>query len=156
MSEKLKKLRKLRWLKRPGKRTVLAVCVLFVLALGCVGFTGCGKENGGDEKLQDLEFTVVGEKDVPAALAELIVKKKENEFKLTYADGQDMYIVVGAGPQTGGGYSIAVKELYMTENSVVIRTELIGPEKGEATGTENSYPVLIVKTAFCEEPVIFH
>ena len=66
-----------------------------------------------------------------------------------------MYIVIGAGPQNGGGFSIAVKELYLTENSVVIRTELIGPEKGEATGTDPSYPVLIVKTSFCEEPVVF-
>ena len=48
-----------------------------------------------------------------------------------------------------------VKELYQTNNSVVIRTELLGPEKGEASGTDTSYPVLIVKTAFMEEPVVF-
>ena len=92
---------------------------------------------------------------IPQALAELIGKKREKPFKLTYADGQDMYIVIGEGPQTGGGYSITVKELYLTENSVVIRTELLGPEKGEATGTDPSYPVLIVKTEFLEEPVVF-
>lgn len=128
---------------------------MMVLVLGCIGFTGCGKEESTEEKVEDLAFTVVGERDVPQALTELIGKKKEKEFKLTYADGQDMYIVIGAGPQNGGGFSIAVKELYRTENSVVIRTELIGPEKGEATGTDTSYPVLIVKTAFCEEPVVF-
>ncbi len=143
-----------RW-KRPGKRGILAVCVMLILVLGCIGFTGCGKDDSAEEKLEDLEFTVVSERDVPQALAELIGKKKENEFKLTYADGQDMYIVIGAGPQNGGGYSIAVKELYLTENSVVIRTELIGPEKGEETGTDPSYPVLVVKTMFCEEPVVF-
>ena len=67
------------------------------------------------------------------------------------------FTVTGEGevPQTGGGYSITVKELYLTENSVVIRTELLGPEKGEATGTDPSYPVLIVKTEFLEEPVVF-
>ena len=148
-------LKKLKKLKRPGKRIIPVLCVMMVLALGCIGFTGCGKEEEAEEKVKDLEFTVVGERDVPQALMELIGKKKENEFKLTYADGQDMYIVIGAGPQNGGGFSIAVKELYLTENSVVIRTELIGPEKGEATGMDTSYPVLIVKTAFCEEPVVF-
>lgn len=141
--------------RRPGKKVVTVLGILMVLALGCIGFTGCSSDEAGDEKVQDLEFTVIGEKDVPQALAELIAKKKENPFKLTYADGQDMYIVIGKGPQTGGGYSIVVKELYLTENSVVIRTELMGPEKGEATGTDTSYPVLIVKTAFTEEPVVF-
>lgn len=148
-------LKKLKKLKRPGKRIIPVLCVMMVLVLGCIGFTGCGKEESTEEKVEDLTFTVVGERDVPQALTELIGKKKEKEFKLTYADGQDMYIVIGAGPQNGGGFSIAVKELYRTENSVVIRTELIGPEKGEATGTDTSYPVLIVKTAFCEEPVVF-
>lgn len=148
-------LKKLKQWKRPSKRGILAFCVMMILALGCIGFTGCGKDDRANEKLEDLEFTVIGEGDAPQALTELIAKKKENEFKLTYADGQDMYIVIGAGPQNGGGYSIAVKELYRTENSIVIRTELIGPEKGEASGTENSYPVLIVKTVFCEEPVVF-
>ena len=68
---------------------------------------------------------------------------------------EDMYIVIGEGPQAGGGYSVMVKELYQTDNSIVIRTELLGPEKGEASGTDTSYPVLIVKTAFMEEPVVF-
>ena len=91
----------------------------------------------------------------PQALADLIAKKREKPFKLTYADGQDMYIVVGEGPQTGGGYSIVVKELYLADNSIVIKTELMGPEKTEAAGTDLSYPVLIVKTAYMEEPVVF-
>ena len=147
--------KKLRMLKRTGKRIIPVLCVMMVLVLGCIGFTGCGKEEPSDGKLEDLQFTVVGEQEVPHSLMELIGKKKEKEFKLTYADGQDMYIVIGAGPQDGGGFSIAVKELYRTENSVVIRTELIGPERGEATGTDPSYPVLIVKTVFCEEPVVF-
>ncbi len=144
-----------RRIQRPGKRWIMGLCIMFVIAAGCIGFTGCGKETGSEEKVQDLEFTVIGEKDAPQALSELITKKKEKEFKLTYADGQDMYIVVGAGPQNGGGFSVTVKELYLTENSVVIRTELVGPEKGEATGTDLSYPVLIVKTVFSENPVVF-
>ena len=129
--------------------------MMFVLVLGCAGFTACMSESKQEDKVEDLSFTVVNERDVPASLAELIGKKKEQEFKLTYADGQDMYIVIGAGPQTGGGYSIAVNELYLTENSIVICTELMGPEKGEAGGKGTSYPVLIVKTSFYEKPVVF-
>jgi len=145
----------LRKLKRPGKRALTALGIMAVLVLGCIGFTGCHKEGEDSRKVQDLEFTVVGENEIPQALTELIGKKREKPFKLTYADGQDMYIVIGEGPQTGGGYSVVVKELYLTDNSIVIRTELLGPQKGEATGTDTSYPVLIVKTGFMEEPVVF-
>ena len=70
--------------------------------------------------------------------------------------GEDLeFTVIGEGPQKGGGYSVAVKELYETDNSIVIRTELTGPEAGEARGTENSYPVLIVKTEYRDKPVVF-
>ena len=79
-------------LKKWKKRIIPAVCVMMVLVLGCIGFTGCGKEESTEEKVEDLAFTVVGERDVPQALAELLGKKRGTEFKLTYADGQDMYI----------------------------------------------------------------
>lgn len=144
-----------RRLKRPGKRAVMALGIMAVLIVGCIGFTGCHGDEEESKKVQDLEFSVVGENEIPQALKELIGKKREKPFKLTYADGKEMYIVIGEGPQTGGGYSVAVRELYLTDNAVVIRTELIGPEKGEASGTDISYPVLIVKTAYMEEPVVF-
>lgn len=141
---------------RHPRKSIKAVAVLFfVLILGGLTFTGCQNGGGTSDKLEDLEFTVVGEGDTPEALREMIQQKKENPFKLTYADGQDMYIVIGKGAQNGGGFSIAVRELYRTENSIVIKTELIGPEKGEETGSEKTYPVLIVKTGFYEEPVVF-
>ena len=141
--------------KWTAKRVIPVLSVLMILVLGCVGFTGCDKEKGAEDKVEDLAFTVVGERDVPAQLQEMIGQKKEAPFKLTYADGQDMYIVIGKGPQEGGGFSIVVKELYRSENSIVFKTELIGPEKGEPKGKDLSYPVLIVKTVFCEEPVVF-
>lgn len=147
---------RLRGWKRPGKRVMAAAAAIAVIAAGCIAFTGCHEGESGDTgKLKDLEFTVTPEQEVPEPLKELIAQKREKPFKLTYADGQDMYIVVGEGPQKGGGYSVAVKELYLTENSVVIRTELTGPDKNEANGTDTSYPVLIVKTQFYEEPVVF-
>ena len=109
----------------------------------------------GQREIRDLDFTVVGEGDVPGELARIIAQKREGSFRLTYADGSDMYIVIGEGPQQGGGYSVTVNELYLTDNAVVIQTELLGPEKGEASGADMSYPVLIVKTQYMEEPVVF-
>lgn len=140
--------------RKPGKRWYGVFGILAMLIAGLAGFTGCQAKQEEEEKIRDLEFTVVGENDVPAALMELIAKKKEKPFKLTYADGQDMYIVIGEGPKEGGGYSVAVRELYLTDNSVTIRTELLGPEK-ETAGADLSYPVLIVKTEFIDKPVVF-
>lgn len=141
--------------RNPRRSVKVAAALFLVLIIGSLTFTGCQNKENSSDKLEDLEFTVVGERDTPEALQEMIRQKKETAFKLTYADGQDMYIVIGKGPQNGGGFSVVVRELYRTENAIVIKTELIGPEKGEETGTEKTYPVLIVKTGFYEEPVVF-
>lgn len=113
----------------------------------------CGKED--QDKVRDLEFAVVSETELPEELAKLVAEKKAAPFKLTYSNDQGLYIVVGYGEQATGGYSIAVRELYLTENSIVVDTELLGPQKGEEVGVEKSYPFLVIQTEYLENPVIF-
>jgi len=48
-----------------------------------------------------------------------------------------------------------VNELYLTGNSVVIATELKGPENGEDKGVESSSPYIVVKTELLDLPVVF-
>lgn len=117
--------------------------------------TGCSVEKENQDKVRDLEFQVVGEAELPEELKQIIEEKKLSPFKLTYSNDQGLYIVTGYGEQVSGGYSIAVNELYLTENSIVIDTELLGPGTGEATGQEVSYPYIVVKTEYLENPVIF-
>lgn len=117
--------------------------------------TGCSVEKEYQDKVRDLDFTVVGEADLPQELKQIVDEKKAAPFKLTYSNDQGLYIVTGYGEQATGGYSIAVNELYLTENSIVIDTELLGPEKGDTAGTEPSYPYIVVKTEYLENPVIF-
>ena len=102
-----------------------------------------------------LDFTVAGDLDVPDELKKLIAEKQQQPFKLTYSDEQNLYIAVGYGVQPTGGYSISVNELYLTDNSIVINTELKGPEKGENAGTEQSFPYIVIKTEYLENPVVF-
>lgn len=128
----------------------LAVLLLSMLFAG-----GCQVSKDDGKKVRDLEFTVVGETDVPAELKQIIAEKTAQPFKLTFSDEQNLYIVVGYGPQSTGGFSIAVKALYLTSNSIVIDTELLGPEKGENPAPETSYPYVVVKTENLENPVIF-
>ena len=73
----------------------------------------------------------------------------------TFSDAQNLYIVIGYGPQETGGCSIAVHELYLTDNAIVVDTELLGPEIGENPPAETSWPVVIIRTELLEQPVIF-
>jgi len=59
------------------------------------------------------------------------------------------------GKQETGGYSITVPELYLTDNSIIVKTELKGPERSEPTGEEPSYPYIVLRTELLEEPVVF-
>lgn len=127
--------------------------VTWVFIVRCL--SGCSVEKDNGEKVRDLEFTVIGDADIPAELMKTIEEKKANAFKLTYSDDQALYIIVGYGEQPSGGYSITANELYLTENSIVIDTELKGPENGENGGSEKSYPYLVVKTERLDNPVVF-
>lgn len=127
------------------------------LTAGCVTalllLYGCTAPK--EEKVRDLEFTVAAEHELPQDLSQMIAEKQKSPFKLTYSNSDNLYISVGYGEQAGGSYSIQVHELYLTENSIVIDTELLGPKAGEQTGEETSYPFIVVKTEYSDLPVIF-
>lgn len=125
---------------------------LAALFLAAVLLAGCG---GEEKKVQDLEFTVVPDREVPEELAKVIQEKKAETFQLTYSTPEALYMVVGYGRQESGGYSIQVKELYLTESSLVLDTELVGPEKTSAEGEEPSFPYLVLRTELRDEPVVF-
>ena len=139
--------------RRRGK--VFLTAALFLWAFMARFLTGCSVEKADQDKERDLEFAVVSEAELPEELAKLVAEKKAAPFKLTYSNDQGLYIVVGYGEQATGGYSIAVRELYLTENSIVVDTELLGPQKGEEVGVEKSYPFLVIQTEYLENPVIF-
>ena len=119
------------------------------------GLSGCSVSREDKDKVLDLEFQVAAQGELPQELSKLIAQKVSQPFKLTYTDSQNLYIAVGYGAQPTGGYSISVKELYLTENSIILQTELMGPEKGEDPGTEQSFPYIVLRTELLEEPVVF-
>lgn len=139
--------------KMNGKLLLAAGLILWVFAARLL--TGCAAAKEEQKKVRDLEFTVVGEENLPEELKNLIAGKRQAEFKLTYSNDQGLFIVVGYGEQPSGGYSISVEELYLTDNAIVIDTELLGPEKNEEAGVEKTYPFVAVQTELLENPVIF-
>lgn len=141
-----------------GKRILfLLMAVIMIITM-----TGCAiTTEDGNEKIKDIEFTVLGEENIPEELKQIIEEKKEKEFKLTYQDGDYLYICVGYGQQDTGGYSITVNDLYLTANAIYVDTNLIGPEPEdrevyqakEKSGA--SYPYVVVKIEYLDEAVVF-
>ena len=128
------------------------ICLLLLTALL---FCGCGIEKQSPKKLKSLDFTVLAPEEMPEELLNVLEEKKTSPFKVTYKDEGYLYICEGYGEQKSSGYSIAVKDLYLTENAVYVDTELLGPQKGEEVGVEKSYPFLVIQTEYLENPVIF-
>lgn len=129
-----------------------------ILAILCVVSSfvaGCSVEKVSSEKLQDIDFTVVEEEDIPEEFLTIIQEKETNPFKLTYADQGALYIAEGYGKQATSGYSIEVKECYETENAVYVHTNLIGPAKDEKIVERATYPYIVIKLEFIDKNVVF-
>lgn len=127
----------------------LVIC-LFLFTL-----TGCVSEPVKTEKLRDLEFTVLDKLSVPDEFQALIEEKKEKPFRLTYADAEELYIAEGYGAQLKTGYSVEVTELYETENTIFIHTNLLGPGKEEETKEITTFPYVVVKLKLIDKNVEF-
>lgn len=121
-----------------GCRLLLYMAALLMITV-LVTLFGCGIEKTDGNRLQDLEYEII-EDEIPKELAEKIEEKKNADFKLTYENDKYLYIVRGYGEQETGGYSIQILDLYLTQNAVVLHTNLKGPSKDEVknAGTELS------------------
>lgn len=125
--------------------------------LAAVSFVGgCGTFSGKTQKVADLDYVIVEERELPEELSAMMEERKAADFKMTYETEDALYIVHGYGEQETGGYSITVKECYLTENAIYFDTELIGPRKGEQVNKSPSYPYIVVRTEKREESVIFN
>ena len=132
------------------KATGLLLLVLFsCLLYGC----SIEKVRAGDGVKP--EYTVKKEEDFPEKVKELIAQNQETEFQMTYQDAGYLYLLKGYGKQETGGYSIQIEDLSLWENAIHLQTVLIGPRDGEELKEEPSYPCLVVKMKYREEPVIF-
>ena len=133
----------------------LRIFVLLVALLSCTLLCSCSVIGQSDDKVKDLEFTVISEERLGDELKDIIDQRKEEPFKLTYHDGDYLYLVVGYGKQSTGGYSIAVDELYLTEDAIKVRTTLLGPGPEDAKTQTPSHPYIVLKTMYLDKTVLF-
>ena len=130
------------------KRILLIGSILIFLS-------GCSIQTNEQEKLRDLEYTIVEEGKAPEGLEAILEEKRKGEFKLTYEEEVQLYLCIGYGEQNTSGYSIAVNELYLSENAIYLDTSLIGPSKEEQVAEVSSYPCLVARTEYVAKPVVF-
>jgi len=133
------------------KRIKSMLCLLVIVVFVCA----CSINSNERMKLRDLDFTVLSEEMSSPELQKVIEERKAESFKLTYRDKENLYIVIGYGTQQTGGYSIAVNELYLTDNAVYVNTSLLGPDASEKNKQNPSCPYIVIKTELLEETVIF-
>lgn len=130
------------------------ICFLLLILLACP-LGGCRGTSGEEEDRTDLDFTVVPPDRLPGELAQILEGKKEESFALTYSDGNYLYIAIGAGRQPTGGYSYAVRGVWLTGSTICIDTDLTGPSVSEQTPKAPSWPMVVVKLEYRSEPVVF-
>ena len=135
------------------KRSGIRFFVITVLA--SLLLTGCGAAEDRQEKeRKEIDFTVVEREKLPAQLLQTIEENKAEEIRMTYTDGEDMYLIRGYGEQKTGGYSIAVVQCTEDEEKIYFDTRLIGPEEQEKPSGEPSYPYLAVKIETREKEAV--
>lgn len=136
-----------------GCRLLLYMAALLMITV-LVTLFGCGIEKTDGNRLQDLEYEII-EDEIPKELAEKIEEKKSADFKLTYENDKYLNIVRGYGEQETGGYSIQILDLYLTQNAVVLHTNLKGPSKDEVKNAAPSYPYIVIRIEHTDKNVIF-
>ena len=107
---------------------------------------GCGRaENEKESDRKEVDYTVMDVRKLPKELLKIIEENKKDEIRMTYTDGDAMYLVRGYGQQKTGGYSIEVVQCTEDEESILLDTRLIGPSGQKKLAEDSSYPFLAVK-----------
>lgn len=131
--------------------------LIFGLMILCfsICFTGCIEKIPKTEKVRDLTFTVLAEKEIPEELRMQIEEKKEKPFCMSYEDSGILYIAEGYGVQPKTGYSVEVAEFYETENAVYFHSRLMGPEKGTDIEETKTFPYVVIASDLVGKNVVF-
>ena len=134
-------------INRGGMRMNRSMVLLLLIVVLAGSIWGCGRMRQKKEKEHGVEYTVLGEDQIPDEIRKVVDVKKQEEFQMTYQEEDMLYLLQGYGIQSSGGYSIRV-ELH-------VKTKLIGP-RGKDGGTEGiSCPYLVIKVENRHKKVVF-
>lgn len=129
----------------------------FLLLLAGTFFllAGCAVTKADGVKKKEREFIIADKERLPESLKAQIKRAKDTPFRFTFGDGDYLYAARGYGEQKSSGYSIRVREVYETGNTIRIKTELEGPRKGEEIVKRATSPYIAIKMKYSKKRVIF-
>lgn len=125
------------------KRVGILAFLILTLVVVTVGCASSGEN--AKTKRREIDYTVADPGKLPEELKRVIEENRKKEIRMTYTDGEDMYLVRGYGEQKTGGYSIAVAECTEDDTTILFDTRLLGPTEKENLSKDPSYPCLVVK-----------
>lgn len=132
---------------------------IFIMTMFCVFLLvvllGCQCEKTEEKKIKDLDYTICDESKLPMELIELINDKRKEPFKLTYRTKDYLYIVVGYGAQDRTDLNVVMKELYLTENAILVDTDMTSVDNKTLEGNKVTYPWIAVKCELYDLEVVF-
>lgn len=117
--------------------------------------TACAAGKTDNEKIRNIEFTVVDREDVPEEFLAKIEEEQEGEMKLSYGDKGYLYAARGYGVQETSGYSVTVDRCFETEQEIRIGTSLLGPGKEEKILKKKTYPYVVIKMEYTDKQIEF-
>lgn len=129
--------------------------LIFFTCVVVFNITACSVTKISQEKIRDIEFTVLKEEEIPEKLADNMKEKEKEGFRISYADEGYLYIAIGYGEQEKSGYSIEIKECYETKNAIYVHPNLIGPAEKEGSKEVKTYPCLVLKLEWIDKHVVF-
>ena len=107
------------------------------------------------KKINDVAFEVVEEENIPVEIEEYIDGFGKEMRRGSYLCSDELYIVVYYGEQTTDGYSIDVRKIYESKDSVFIETVLMGPKFSKEINKVKSYPYVVIKIPVNDKKVVF-
>lgn len=131
-------------------KRMLSLFFVAVMVLGL--FVGCGNKDNddmnGDKDVQlgELEYETVDSKTVKdKSLKQWIEEnsKKEGVFTSEVYDN-NVYILLGAGEQNTGGYSVEVTSVIGKEDAIEINGKLNAPKEEDSVITAITYPYTLI------------
>lgn len=134
------------------QKTAIFFQMWFMIGLLSFSMAGCHKMS--ESERIEVEFSVMTTEELPEELLTILEENKEKEMRLTWMDGEELYLIRGYGKQENRGYSIAVAECSEDEETLWFDTRLIGPPDEEALLEGDSCPFLVVKVAATEKEVV--
>ena len=129
------------------------VVILFLLTF-VICLYGCKKDTPEKNEPVDVEFAVVPDTELPEELHDYIENRRDEEFKMSFIDGNYMYIAICYGKMTGRGYSIHIYDVKEYDDNISINAKLASPKNNNGDTVE-TFPYIVIKLENKNKKVIF-